>query len=102
MTLDPAHIGLEEILTMKLTQEQEQQMQSIIAEMQNTGLECKKNYQCYQSGLEDLCNVRGIGAFDEVKCNSAANPCCGLSESYLGESFCICPLRRYIAQTFHR
>lgn len=87
---------------MEITREQAQQMENIISEMQSAKPKCIKNYQCYRSNLHDLCKVKGIGTFDEIKCNAEENLCCGLSESHLGERFCNCPLRRYIAEHFRR
>ena len=61
---------------MELTQEHRQQIDTIVAEMQRTKPTCQKDYQCYRSDLEDLCDIKGIGAFDEIKCDSEANRCC--------------------------
>lgn len=87
---------------MELTLEHAQQMEGIIAQMQSARPQCRKDYQCYRSDLENLCQVKGIGVFNQIECASEENRCCGFSQSYLGEKFCGCQLRRYIAANFRR
>ena len=87
---------------MQLTQEHKQRMQSIIQEMQTSGIECLKDFQCYQSSLETLCKIKGIGAFDTLECYSEEARCCGLSFAIGSKHFCKCPLRKYISQNFCR
>jgi len=90
------------ILNMEITEERKNIILDIITEMKAEHLECKKNFLCYKSSFEDLCKVRHIGAFDEIECDSDDAKCCGLSFEAMSHKYCRCPLRRYIAQNFHR
>ena len=87
---------------MEISQEHENRMETIIAEMQRNPVKCVKNFECYTSSLEKLCKVKGIGAFDMIRCASKDARCCGLSFTVGGEGFCKCPLRRYISANFCR
>ena len=83
----------------------EAQISSILAirdEMKAKHLLCKKDFECYASSFENLCKVKHIGAFDEIECDSEDAQCCGLSFDAMSHQYCKCPLRRYIAQNFHR
>jgi hypothetical protein len=87
---------------MQITQEHKNRMETIIAEMKRDNVNCLKDFECYKSSLEKLCKVNGIGAFDMIQCLNKYKGCCGLSFSIRGESFCKCPLRRYISANFCR
>ena len=87
---------------MEITQEHTQEMNNIIIAMEKDSVKCSKDYQCYTSSLENLCPVKGVGAFDTIKCISEDAQCCGLSFGAIGDRYCNCPLRRYIAANFHR
>jgi hypothetical protein len=87
---------------MQVTQEHRQRMESIIEEMQSSGVKCLRDFQCYQSSLEKLCKIKGVGAFDNVECYSEEARCCGLSFAVDSKRFCKCPLRKYISQNFRR
>lgn len=78
------------------------EMESIIARMQSHGGKCARNFHCYTSSLEELCPVKGIGAFDTIECAAEGAACCGFSFAAVGSRYCGCPLRRYIAMNFHR
>ena len=87
---------------MQISQEHKNEMETIIAEMRQGTVKCRKDFQCYTSSLEKLCKVKGIGAFDSIQCVSESARCCGLSFVIHGQIFCKCPLRRYICANFHR
>ncbi len=87
---------------MDATETQRKSVLDIIGEMTAEGMHCRKNFVCYKSGFEILCKVKGIGTFDEIRCDSADAKCCGLSFEVLSRRYCQCPLRRYIAEHFHR
>ena len=75
---------------------------AIIAEMRANHLLCRKKFECYESSFENLCKVKHIGAFDEIECDSKDAQHCGLSFDAVSHQYCKCPLRRYVAQNFHR
>ena len=87
---------------MEITLEQGEQMETIIAGMRTGRVPCQKDFECYSSSLEQLCRVKGIGAFDTIECSSENARCCGFSFAALQTRYCKCPLRRYIAANFHR
>ena len=87
---------------MQITQEQKQRMEEIMADMPAHGINCRRNFQCYRSSLENLCKVEGIGAFDTIECDAKDASCCGLSFAAAGKRYCKCPMRRYIAGHFRR
>jgi hypothetical protein len=87
---------------MEITQEHRQNIEHIIEQMQNQGIECLKNFECYTSSLDKLCKIKGIGAFGMLECYSADAEKCGLSFVALSKHFCRCPLRKYIAASFHK
>ena len=87
---------------MELTQEHKEKMEDIIMGMRTDSMYCSKGFRCYNSSLEDLCEVKGVGAFDTIQCMSEDAQCCGFSFGAIGERYCKCPLRRYIASNFQR
>ena len=87
---------------MKITPEHKSQMQDIIVGMTTGSVKCRKDFQCYESSLEELCPVKGVGAFDTIECMSKDAQCCGFSFGVSKARYCKCPLRRYIAINFHR
>ena len=74
-------------------------MEKIIGEMNSSELKCNKDYKCYKSSLEKLCNAEAIGTLIECGEKKEWWPC-GLSFPFGYGYFCKCPLRRYIAQYF--
>ncbi|MCK5171778.1 MAG: hypothetical protein KAR47_00190 [Planctomycetes bacterium] len=87
---------------MEISEKCKQEMEAISTEMQNHGVECRKDFRCYRSSLENLCKVKGIGVFDTIECADEGALCCGLSFAAVGKRYCKCPLRRYIAVHFCR
>ena len=87
---------------MEITEARKDVILDIMAGMRAEGVQCRKNFLCYKSAFEDLCKVKGIGTFDEIECDSDDARCCGLSFEAVSHRFCKCPLRRYIAENFHR
>ena len=86
---------------MEITPEHKSKMEDVMVDMATGSVRCRKDFQCYRSSLEELCPVGGIGAFDSIKCMSEDAQCCGFSFHAVGERYCQCPLRRYIALNFH-
>ena len=87
---------------MEITAEHQAKIEDIIADMATGSVKCVKNFQCYTSSLEKLCPVKGVGAFDTIKCISKDALCCGFSFGVIADRYCKCPLRRYIAEHFRR
>ena len=65
-------------------------------------VECKKDFQCYMSGLKDLCKIKDIGMPDSVRCLSKVSENCEYSFAFGDSHFCKCPLRIYIAKNFKK
>ena len=81
---------------MEISKEHRQEMEQIIADMEGSGPKCRKNYECYKSTFEKICNTKNIGTL--IECLENEEACaCGLSFSFGDSHFCKCPLRRYIA-----
>ncbi len=87
---------------MEITLEHKSKMEDIMAAMATGSVKCRKDFHCYRSSFEDLCAVKGIDAFDTIECTSEDAQCCGFSFQAVGDRYCQCPLRRYIALNFHR
>ena len=87
---------------MKLPVEHAEKMEEIMVDMQGHRPKCLKDFKCYKSSLEDLCEVKGIGAFDTIECAAEDSNYCCLSFVAVDARYCECPLRRYIAANFHR
>ncbi len=87
---------------MKIPVEHVEKMVEIMVDMQGHHPKYLKDFRCYKSSLENLCKVKGIGAFDTIRCLSHDAQCCGFSFAPIGERYCKCRLRRYIALNFHR
>ena len=64
--------------------------------------ECPKNYGCYKSKFEELCEavIFGDGVMIECIDNNASN--CQLSSPFGEGYFCSCPLRAYIAKKLNK
>jgi len=64
-------------------------------------LKCPKDFQCYKSGLENLCKAKEIrGTVSYLECLEKNSRECIFSV-YLSDwdaHFCACPLRIYIAE----
>ena len=87
---------------MEITPEHKDAMENIIVNMATGPVKCRKDFQCYKSFLENLCEVKGVGAFDTIQCMAKDAQCCGFSFGVVGDRYCKCPLRRYIAEHFRR
>ena len=87
---------------MEIPVEHVETMEEIMEDMRDGSSNCLKNFGCYTSSLEELCKVKGIGAFDTIQCIGGDAPCCVFSFGVMEDRYCKCPLRRYIAMNFHR
>jgi len=81
---------------MDITQEHESKIREIIG-----GMKCKKDFECYRSGFENLCKVKiGVDAM-LIDCKEENANNCDFSLSFGFGYICTCPLRKYIAKNFN-
>jgi hypothetical protein len=62
------------------------------------GFSCPKDFQCYRTGLKNLCKARDIGLESFVACLVSDPLECKFSLLFGGVFFCTCSLRIYIAK----
>ena len=84
---------------MELKEVEREQLKEIMSEMS-----CKKNFECYKCGFENLCNGEPVGGHF-VKCERANSKCseekrlnCDFSISFGYGFVCRCPIRIYVAK----
>jgi len=82
---------------MEITQEHRTKIEEII-----TGMECPKDFDCYKSGLKNLCRAKVFREANLVECFDECSQLCTFGFHFGLGYFCKCPLRRYIAQNFNR
>ncbi|HUU49944.1 MAG TPA: hypothetical protein VMW81_03165 [Nitrospinota bacterium] len=75
----------------KLQKEQKRRIEKIIARM-----ECPKDFICYKSGFENLCEARDVGLESFLECLEKNPWECTFSISFGTAYYCRCPLRFYI------
>ncbi len=80
-----------------MQQRHEKQIQKIMSEM-----ECRKDFECYKSGFENMSKVNDIGLEGFVECLKENAQECELSVSFGYSWFCRCPLRIYVAKTLNK
>ena len=78
---------------MELTEEKRRQIEEIMAAM-----ECPKDFQCYKSGLEDICRAKDRGMEGYVDCLDKNRESCDFRVPFGGGAFCKCPLRVYLVK----
>ncbi|MCF7976050.1 MAG: hypothetical protein K9N55_19690 [Phycisphaerae bacterium] len=59
---------------------------------------CEKNFSCYESGLEDLCQARVIHKGKTVQCLEPKTKPCAFRLSSFFKRLCQCPIRIRIAK----
>lgn len=59
-------------------------------------MRCPKDFVCYTSGFETLCEVKDYGLESFVKCLAEERVDCPFSLSFGSGQLCKCPLRIYI------
>ncbi len=62
------------------------------------GLKCPKNYLCYGSGPEKVCEAKDIGLESFLVCLERNPVGCKFCVTFGDIHFCECPLRIYIAK----
>ena len=61
-------------------------------------LECPKDFICYKSEFETLCQAKNIRLKDYLKCLEENGSVCSFSQTFAGINFCYCPLRVHLAK----
>ena len=87
-------------MDVKLTTEEIAEIEKIVSE-QN----CPCDFECYKSGFNDLCGaVLGpmLDSKHSVVCKDENTKTCRYSLAFGSTFICTCPLRRYIANHFHK
>jgi len=82
---------------MEITKEHKRRIDEIIRSM-----ECPKDFECYESGFENLCKTQNFRDGNLVKCLEESVLVCKFSYRFGFVYFCKCPLRKYIAKNFNR
>ncbi|MHC4593462.1 MAG: hypothetical protein ACYS9C_01280 [Planctomycetota bacterium] len=78
---------------METNEKHKRQIERIINEKK-----CPKDFECYKSGLENLCRAKNIGLRDFVECLEKNPQMCKFSLSFGYSYFCQCPVRIYIVK----
>lgn len=81
---------------MEITQEHDSKIQEIVR-----GMQCHRDFECYKSGLENLCKTEIVGDAKLVECLEEKAKTCEYVLSFGFGYICICPLRHYIAKNFN-
>ncbi len=81
---------------MEITPEHKGHIEKIISEM-----ECPKNFICYESGFENLGNIKLIADGERIECLGGEQLKCKYALCYGKLTICQCPLRNYIAKNFN-
>ena len=67
-----------------------------------SGISCPKDFVCYKSGFENLCNAEDIWQDSFLKCLEDNPGGCVFAIRYASAYYCKCPLRVYIAKTVRK
>ena len=79
----------------------EQDYKKEIEEIINA-FECPKDFECYKSGFEVLCNARDVGLEFFLECLEEEPVWCNFSISYGYSYLCDCPLRVFISKKLEK
>ena len=77
-----------------MKEEVRRKITEIIGEMH-----CPKDFECAESGFEELCRVRNIGLESYLECLEPDAKYCMFNLPFGKRYYCRCPLRVYLAQT---
>jgi hypothetical protein len=72
-------------------------LEEIIGNMQ-----CPKDFVCYRSEFEQLCEIKYAGTEAFLECLQESPGDCKFSAAFGTKSYCQCPLRIYIAKRLTR
>jgi len=81
---------------MEITQEHDSKIQEIMS-----GMQCPRDFECYKSGIENLCRAGIVGNAKLVECLEEKAKTCEHSFSFGLGYICKCTLRKYIAKNFY-
>ena len=82
---------------MEFSSEHEKEIQAII-----DVVECPRDFACYKSGFENLSKVEIMADGKLIECLEENGRHCRLGFTFGAETtFCLCPLRGYIARNFN-
>jgi hypothetical protein len=81
----------------EITQKHQSQIEEI-----KIGMKCPRLFECYNSGFENLGRIRGIDKKEFLECLEENAQDCQFSLSFENTFSCLCPLRIYIANEFHK
>jgi hypothetical protein len=65
-------------------------------------IECTKDFKCYKSEFEHLCEMKDLGMDSFLKCVDKEATSCTFAIFFGGAYCCRCPLRIYIAKELKR
>ena len=82
---------------MEIAQEHDSKIQEIVG-----GMQCRRDFECYKSEFENLCQTEIVGDAKLVGCFEENVKSCDYVFSFGKGNICICPLRHYIARNFNR
>ena len=66
------------------------------------GMKCPKDFECAESGFEQLCKARVIGTGSYLDCLDENSSACSFALPSGRCPLCLCPLRIYIATNLKR
>ncbi len=66
------------------------------------GMDCPRDFDCHQSGFENLAEVGIVGDFKMIECLGERGHTCEFGFSFGLGVICKCPLRIFIAKNYHR
>ena len=82
---------------MEIPQQNKAHIREIMA-----GMKCLKDFECYKSGLENLCKTKDMGVDGSVVCLEETPEACEYSLFLEPDKrLCLCPLRVYVAKSLH-
>ena len=82
---------------MEITQEHRSEIEKV-----KSGIKCHKDFECYASSFENIGKIGGIHKKGFLECLEKNASECEFSLSLDHTSFCLCPLRIYIANEFQK
>ena len=80
---------------MQITEKHQKEIENIMED-----IECPKDFICYQSGFEQLCQAQDIGLEEYVDCSGdpTSTLLCPFSLSFGDRYMCRCPVRIYLVK----
>ena len=86
--------GASLMLRVELSKDRRKQIQEIMQRM-----ECPKDFECYRSGFENICEVKTVVPGKLIECLDESRISCMFGLSFGSAIFCQCPLRNYAAES---